>query len=56
MQYWQEEEDLECVRKAEALAKLPEAERQQWQKFWQEVEALQQRAAQAPKTASSARP
>jgi tetratricopeptide (TPR) repeat protein/tRNA A-37 threonylcarbamoyl transferase component Bud32 len=56
MQYWQGEEDLDGVRRAEALAKLPEAERKEWQKLWQEVEALRQLAAPAPKTASSARP
>lgn len=32
--------DLACVRSPEALAKLPEAERVEWQKFWAEVSAL----------------
>jgi serine/threonine protein kinase len=44
------------VRSPEALAKLPEAERKDWHKLWQEVEVLRQRAAQAPKSARSARP
>jgi Tfp pilus assembly protein PilF len=48
MQHWQKDTDLAGVRDADALAKLPEAERQQWQKLWDDVEALRQRAA-APK-------
>jgi hypothetical protein len=32
------------VRGPEALAKLPQAERKGWQKLWEEVEALRQRA------------
>jgi Tfp pilus assembly protein PilF len=34
---WQEEADLAGVRDVAALAKLPEAERQLWQKFWQDL-------------------
>jgi tetratricopeptide (TPR) repeat protein len=45
MQHWQQDADLAGVRDPAALAKLPEAERQQWQALWQEVEALRQRAA-----------
>jgi hypothetical protein len=56
MQHWLQDSDLAGVRNAEALAKLPEAERKEWQKLWQEVEALRKRAAQPPKAASSARP
>jgi tetratricopeptide (TPR) repeat protein len=56
MQHWLQDTDFAGVRGAESLAKLPEAERQPWQKLWEEVEALRQRAAQPPKTASSARP
>jgi hypothetical protein len=44
MQEWQVDRDLVGVREAEALAKLPEAERADWEKFWQEVEELRQRA------------
>jgi eukaryotic-like serine/threonine-protein kinase len=56
MQHWLTDEDFAGVRGAEALAKLPEAERKEWQKLWQEVEALRKRAAGQPKTASSDRP
>jgi serine/threonine protein kinase len=41
---WQRDEKI-GVRGAAALAQLSEAERQQWQKLWQEVEALLQQAA-----------
>jgi Flp pilus assembly protein TadD len=40
MRQWQRNVDLASVRDAEAQARLPEAERQQWQKLWQEVQAL----------------
>jgi hypothetical protein len=36
------------VRGAEALAKLPEAERQQWQKLWADVAETLRRAADKP--------
>jgi tetratricopeptide (TPR) repeat protein len=49
MQHWQQDTDLAGVRDPAALAKLPEAERQQWQTLWQEVEALRQRATGPPK-------
>jgi serine/threonine protein kinase/Flp pilus assembly protein TadD len=53
MQHWLQDGDFSGVRGAESLARLPEAERKEWHKLWQEVEALRQRAAQPPKTASS---
>jgi serine/threonine-protein kinase len=37
---WQRDPDLAGVRDAAALAKLPEAERQAWQKLWADVAAL----------------
>jgi serine/threonine protein kinase/Flp pilus assembly protein TadD len=37
MQYWSAEPDFAGVRGADALTKLPEAERQDWQKLWGEV-------------------
>jgi hypothetical protein len=40
--------DLAGVRDRDRLVRLPEAERQQWHKLWDDVEALRQRAA-APK-------
>jgi hypothetical protein len=47
LQNWQQDTGLAGVR-GDALAKLPEAERQPWQKLWIEVEALRQRAAKPP--------
>src|SRR5438132_2736256 len=44
MQHWQKDPDFAGVRGAEALGRLPEAERQEWQKLWAEVEGLRQRA------------
>jgi serine/threonine-protein kinase len=40
MRHWQKDSDLAGVRDPSALAKLPEAERLEWQKFWKEVETL----------------
>ncbi len=48
LSHWREDADLAGVRDADALMKLPDAERQEWQKLWQEVEALLKRAAQQP--------
>ena len=45
MRHWQQDKDFAGVRGPEALAKLPEGERQDWQKLWEEVEALAKRAA-----------
>jgi Tfp pilus assembly protein PilF len=44
MLHWQQDTDLAGVRGAEALAKLPEAERQDWQKLWADVAELLARA------------
>jgi tetratricopeptide (TPR) repeat protein len=44
LQHWQQDPDLAGVRGPEALAKLPEAERQQWQKLWADVADLLARA------------
>src|SRR5262249_17586834 len=40
LQHWQGDPDLAGVRGAEALAKLPEEERQAWQQLWKDVAAL----------------
>jgi hypothetical protein len=56
MQYWLQDTDFAGVRGADALAGLPKAERQEWEKLWQEVEALRQRAAERPATARSTDP
>jgi hypothetical protein len=45
LQHWQADPDLAGVRGSKALDKLPESERAEWQRLWQEVETLRQRAA-----------
>jgi serine/threonine-protein kinase len=42
---WREDADLAGVRDAEALAQLPEAERDEWRKLWADVDALLPKAA-----------
>jgi hypothetical protein len=42
--HWQRDQDLSGIRDAEALKRLPEHERKEWQQFWAEVEALRKRA------------
>jgi serine/threonine-protein kinase len=56
MQHWLADDAFAGVRGAGPLARLPEAQRQDWQNLWKEVEALRQRAAARPKATSSARP
>ncbi len=48
LQHWLEDSDFAGVRGEKALLVLPEAERPDWQKLWQEVEALRKQAAQQP--------
>ena len=50
MLQWQQSPSLACVRGEAARAKLPEAERREWQKLWEDVAELERRAAatQAP--------
>jgi hypothetical protein len=40
LRHWQHDADLAGVRDAAALAKLPDAERAEWQKLWADVDAL----------------
>jgi tetratricopeptide (TPR) repeat protein/tRNA A-37 threonylcarbamoyl transferase component Bud32 len=40
LRHWRKDPDLAGVRDQEALAKLPEAERKEWAKFWAEAAAL----------------
>jgi serine/threonine protein kinase/Tfp pilus assembly protein PilF len=54
--HWLADPDFAGVRGPEALAKLPAAERADWQKLWQEVEALRQRAARPPDKAAASGP
>jgi tetratricopeptide (TPR) repeat protein len=56
MEYWLKEPNFAGVRGPEALAKLPEAERCDWQKLWQQVEALRQQAARPPEKAAAPGP
>jgi serine/threonine protein kinase/Flp pilus assembly protein TadD len=56
MELWLTDSDLEGVRAPDALGRLPEAERLAWQKLWQEVEDLRQRAGGPPKPVAPARP
>jgi tetratricopeptide (TPR) repeat protein len=42
--HWQHDEDLGGIRDAEALKRLPEHERKEWEQFWADVEALRKRA------------
>jgi serine/threonine-protein kinase len=43
--YWQEVADLSGVRDADALEKLPAAERAEWRKLWADVDTLLQKTA-----------
>jgi hypothetical protein len=40
LRHWQQDPDLAGVRDKEALAKLPEAEREAWRKLWADVADL----------------
>ena len=44
LQHWQNDIDLAGIRDEAALAKLPEAERKEWQGLWEDVKALLERA------------
>jgi tetratricopeptide (TPR) repeat protein len=41
---WQTEADLAGLREPEALANLPEAERESWRKLWEAVQAVRKKA------------
>jgi serine/threonine-protein kinase len=45
MRHWQSDSDLAGFRDHDGLRKLPEDERRQWQKLWEDVEALCKSAA-----------
>jgi serine/threonine-protein kinase len=40
LRHWQQDPDLAGVRDPEALADLPDEERQAWQALWADVDAL----------------
>ena len=44
LRHWQKDTDLSSIRDPEALAKLPEAERTEWQALWADVAALLKKA------------
>jgi serine/threonine-protein kinase len=48
LQHWLYDPDFNGMRGAEALARLPEAERQPWQQLWGEVQQLLDRAGATP--------
>jgi serine/threonine protein kinase/Flp pilus assembly protein TadD len=55
MQHWLQDKDFTGVRSPDALAKLPEAEHQQWQKLWADVaEILARTGNKAPPEKKSA--
>jgi elongation factor P hydroxylase len=55
MYHWQHNIELSVVRSF-ALAERSQAEREEWQKFWQEVEALRQQAKDATKAPAPKKP
>jgi serine/threonine-protein kinase len=43
LRHWQIDGDLAGVRDKDALARLPEEERQQWESLWSDVDAVLRR-------------
>jgi serine/threonine protein kinase/Flp pilus assembly protein TadD len=54
--HWLEDTDFAGVRGAEVLKRLPEAKRADWQRLWDHVEALRQRATAAPPPGAPVQP
>jgi serine/threonine-protein kinase len=46
MVYWQADSDLAGVRARDALARLPDEEREQWERLWSDVDALLRRVSE----------
>jgi serine/threonine-protein kinase len=46
LRHWKADGDLAGVRAKDALAKLPDEEREQWERLWSDVDALLQRASE----------
>jgi tetratricopeptide (TPR) repeat protein len=44
MRLWRDDPDLAAVRAKDALARLPEDERERWERLWSDVDALLRRA------------
>ena len=47
LERWKVDTDLPAIRDRDALAKLPESGRKQWQAFWVDVDALLKKARDA---------
>jgi hypothetical protein len=46
MRHWQTDDKLAAVRARDALARLPDKERKQWESLWSDVDALLRRVSQ----------
>jgi serine/threonine-protein kinase len=44
---WQSDPDLACVRDTDALIRLPDQERQRWQRLWSDVDAVLRRMSES---------
>jgi hypothetical protein len=49
LQQWLADPAFDGVRGERALVRLPEAERRDWQRLWEQVEALRRQAAGEPR-------
>jgi hypothetical protein len=56
LRHWQEDADLSGVRDADALEKLPAAERAAWRQLWADADALLREAAPGREKALDPRP
>jgi tetratricopeptide (TPR) repeat protein len=56
MQHWLDDRDFNGVRGPDALAKLPEAERKEWEKLWADVAATLAQTQQKPTPAGTKAP
>ncbi len=55
-QLCQQDKDFKGVRDPDALAALPEAERQQWQNLWRDIDTLKQRATRSEEQGQAGMP
>jgi hypothetical protein len=46
LRYWQTDGALAGVRAQDALARLPDEERKQWERLWSDVDALLRRVSE----------
>ncbi len=47
IRWWTRDVDLTSIPEADALAKLPEAERKDWESFWNEYDALMRKGGES---------